>query len=171
MKNKTNISGKKSGFKTPEHYFDDLEARILKQTSKNSELEKIQSGFKVPEDYFENFSIELPQDSDKEQSRVIQLSPWLKWVSAACIIGFGLLGTLYIDHISQPKSNLEFTDLDDETIENYIDFNIENPEDYIEIDETSNFNHLINQNIVNLEDQDILNYLDEHLEDNDFNED
>ncbi|WP_127845081.1 hypothetical protein [Psychroflexus aestuariivivens] len=171
MKNKTNISGKKSGFKIPEHYFKELEARILEQKSQDSETSNISSGFNVPKDYFENFNLELPYDSDEKQPRVIQLTPWLKWISAACIIGFGLFGTLYIDSISQPKNNLEFTDLDDDMIENYIDYNIENPEDFIDLNKNSNFDDLINKNIVNLKDQDILNYLDEHLEDNEFNED
>ncbi|MFN2262041.1 MAG: hypothetical protein ABR595_08270 [Psychroflexus sp.] len=171
MKNKANISGIKSGFKIPKGYFDDLESRFLEQKDNGFEEDKISSGFKVPQDYFENFDLELPEDSSKKQPRVIQMTPWLKWISAACIIGFGLLGTLYIDSISQAKNNLEFTDLDNELIEDYIEHNIENPEDFIDFKETSDFNYLINENIVNLKDQDILNYLDEHLEDNELNND
>jgi hypothetical protein len=56
-------------------------------------------------------------------------------------------------------------------IEDYLDYTMENPEDFIEYENTSSINTIVNDNIVNLKDNDILEYLNDEIEDQDFEND
>jgi hypothetical protein len=53
-------------------------------------------------------------------------------------------------------------------IEDYLDYTMENPEEFIEYENTSSINTIINDNIVNLKNNDILEYLNDEIEDQDF---
>ncbi|NEV94029.1 hypothetical protein G3567_07705 [Psychroflexus sp. YR1-1] len=157
-----NIHAKKSGFKVPENYFETLETSVLSKLKSDACVKK--SGFKTPEDYFANFKLETP--SEEHQTRVIHLREWGKWVAAAAIVAFAIIGALYIDEIS-PNQDIQFSDLNNDMIERYLDTYLDNPEEFIDYENTS-VNKLVDQNITTLEDNDIIEYLNDNLEDEDF---
>jgi hypothetical protein len=163
MKHKSHINTSKSGFKVPDGYFDSIDQTMackVKSKSENSDF-----GYKVPESYFNDFRLSAP--SKESTSKVIKLKELSRWVAAASILAFAVLGALYIDDIS-PNKNLQFSDLDRDMIEDYLDYTMENPEEFIEYENTSSINTIINDNIVNLKDNDILEYLNDEIEDQDF---
>lgn len=162
MAQKHNIHDKNSGFKVPEDYFSSLENSLVNKIKSKSFTEK--SGFKTPDDYFTNFDIKTP--SKEKSAKVIQLRDWSKWVVAASIVAFAVIGALYIDKIS-PNQNIQFSDLDNDMIERYLDNHLETPEEFIDYDNTS-VENLVNENIIKLDDQEIIEYLNNKFEDQDF---
>lgn len=55
MKEKKLEHIKSSGFKTPDNYFESLDAKLLARLSEKNSLEEIKSsGFNIPDNYFEN---------------------------------------------------------------------------------------------------------------------
>lgn len=162
MKPNTNIQEKRTGFKVPKNYFESLDATIQKRIQEDSVSKK--AGFKVPENYFDEFTIQLPQI--KSSPKVIRINELAKWMLAASIMAFAILGALYIDSISR-EQGIQISDLDKDLIEDYLEFHMENPDEFID-DESLSLDQMINDNLVNLENQDILNYLNEKIEDQDF---
>lgn len=162
MSRNKNIHENRSGFKVPEDYFNTLENSLMNQLKSETLAKK--SGFKVPEDYFSDFELKTP--TEENSSKVIQLKDWSKWVAAAAIVAFAVIGALYIDSMS-PNKNLQFSDLDNDMIERYLDFNLETPEDYIDFENTT-VKKLVDENITTLNDQDIIEYLNDNLDDQDF---
>ena len=163
MKHKSHINTSKSGFKVPEGYFDSIDQTMackVKSKSENSDF-----GYRVPESYFNDFSLSAPPK--ESTSKVIKLKELSRWVAAASILAFAVLSALHIDDIS-PDENLQFSDLDRDMIEDYLDYTMENPEEFIEYENTSSINTIINDNIVNLKNNDILEYLNDEIEDQDF---
>jgi len=163
MKHKSHINTSKLGFKVPEGYFDSIDQTMackVKSKSENSDF-----GYRVPESYFNDFSLSAPPK--ESTSKVIKLKELSRWVAAASILAFAVLSALHIDDIS-PDENLQFSDLDRDMIEDYLDYTMENPEEFIEYENTSSINTIINDNIVNLKDNDILEYLNDEIEDQDF---
>lgn len=165
MAKKYNIHANKSGFKIPESYFNSIETYTLTKLKLNSYLEK--SGFKIPKDYFDDFKLETPKV--ESSSKVIRLQKWTRWTAAAAIVALAILGAFYIDYIS-PRKNLQFSDLDKEMIENYLDYNLESPDEFIDYRNTS-VQSLVEENINTLNDQDIMEYLNDKLEDQDIGDD
>lgn len=165
MAQKRNIHGKKPGFKVPEAYFNTLENSVLTKLKSNSYSEK--SGFQTPKDYFRDFKLETP--SEEKTVKVIPLKEWTKWMAAASIVACAVIGALYIDSIS-PVGNIQFSDLDNDMIERYLDDHLETPEEFIDYDNTSVIN-IVDQNIISLKDKDILEYLNDTIEDQDFDND
>jgi hypothetical protein len=162
MELNTNIQEKRTGFKVPKDYFESLDTTISKRIQNQSVSKK--TGFKVPENYFDEFTVNLPQP--QSAPKVIPINEWAKWVVAASIMAFAILGALYIDSIS-PKQDIQISDLDNEMIEDYLEFHLENPDEFIDSNSLS-LDQMINDNLVNLENQDILNYLNDKIEDQDF---
>jgi|GEM_PF-883387 hypothetical protein len=163
MKHKSHINTSKLGFKVPEGYFDSIDQTMackVKSKSENSDF-----GYRVPESYFNDFSLSAPPK--ESTSKVIKLKELSRWVAAASILAFAVLSALHIDDIS-PDENLQFSDLDRDMIEDYLDYTMENPEEFIEYENTSSINTIINDNIVNLKNNDILEYLNDEIEDQDF---
>lgn len=165
MAQKRNIHGKKPGFKVPEAYFSTLENSVLTKLKSNSYSEK--SGFQTPKDYFRDFKLETP--SEEKTIKVIPLKEWTKWMAAASIVACAVIGALYIDSISS-DGNIQFSDLDNDMIENYLDEHLETPEEFIDYENTS-IKNIVEQNIITLEDKDIIEYLNNKAEDQDFDND
>jgi hypothetical protein len=164
MNKSNNIQDKKSGFKVPENYFDSLENSVLDQI-KSKEISK-KTGFKTPQNYFSEFTVKLPVE--KEETKVIALNSWTKWVAAASIIAVSILGALYIDSIS-PKKSLQFSDLDNDMIEQYFEYNLDSQDELIDLENTSIKGNL-DTNISKLNDQDIIEYLNDKLDEQDYDE-
>ena len=165
MSKDNNIYETKSGFKVPQGYWDTLEDSTYIQL-KSKSVEK-RTGFTVPKDYFKDFKPEHP--THEETIKVIPLATWSRWIAAASIIALAVLGALYIDSIS-PSRNIQFSDLDNEVIEDYLENHLETPDEFIDYNKTS-IKALINQNIISLQSQEIINYLDDKLDEQDYNND
>ncbi|MBP92975.1 MAG: hypothetical protein CMC55_02525 [Flavobacteriaceae bacterium] len=130
MKNSKLHTLKKSGFKTPDNYFETFDERLLSDISLKEKSKT--SGFKVPENYFETFQVaELNNKTNKKtETRVIPLYSKKAWLYVASIAAIAVL------MITMPDFNksVNFSSLDNESIENYILSN-----DY----ESATFNNLI----------------------------
>ena len=101
----TNSKNSKPGYTVPKDYFNNLEDRIMKRVSSNSE-ESIpkQSGFTVPSDYFENFNQKLISNIEKEESKVIHLPSRIKkqFILTATVAAAAIL--LYFGFFTQDNS-------------------------------------------------------------------
>ncbi len=130
MKNSKLHSIKKSGFKTPDNYFQNFESSLLSEIALKEQSKS--SGFKVPKNYFETFEVSKIDTGslEKKETKVIPLFSKKNWLYAASIAAIGIL------LISLPDFNqsVSFSSLDNESIENYILTN-----DY----ESSTLNNLI----------------------------
>ena len=162
MESSNNISEKRTGFKVPDNYFISLHESVFNKIQNDSVTRK--TGFKIPDNYFGDFTIQTPESNSSP--KVIALDGWSKWLVAASIMAFAILGALYIDRIS-PKQDVQISDLDQDMIEDYLDFHMENPDEFIDNDNLS-LDQMINTNLVNLESRDILDYLNEKIEDQNF---
>lgn len=174
MKLSNNISKNKSGFKLPKAYFEELDQRILKsidssQHIKQSPLLPLQSGFTIPEAYFDAFEKTIHQKTLLlHQPKVFNL--WyhqIAKVAAVLLIMITGYGILKVTKPLETKEN-EFSNLSDTDIENYIESYIfpysEMRNIYISED---NFELADNQ-IENLHQDVILNYLDDELDELDL---
>lgn len=116
MKNTKLYINKNSGFKTPDNYFKDFEETLLHEITLKEKSKS--SGFLVPDNYFETFKVsELDIVSNKKKtSKVISLFSKKNWLYAASIAAIAIL------IISLPDFNksVNFSSLDNESIENYI---------------------------------------------------
>ena len=164
MDSSNNIQKNKTGFRVPVDYFESVENSISNKIKTMEMSEK--TGFQVPENYFEEFTLELPTKS--KNSKVIPLNNWSKWVAAASIVAISVLGALYIDAIS-PKKNLQFSDLDNDMIEQYFEYNLDSQDELIDLENTSIKGNL-DTNISKLNDQDIIEYLNDKLDEQDYDE-
>lgn len=165
MSQKHNIHVENSGFKVPEDYFSSLEDSVLTKFKSDSCSER--SGFKTPSGYFTDFKLETP--SEEKSVKIIPLKEWTKWMAAASIVAFAIIGAIYIDSIS-PTKNIQFSDLDKDMIERYLEEHLETPEEFIDYENTS-VKNIVEQNMISLKDKDILEYLNDKVEDQDYTND
>ncbi len=75
---KDNLHINKGGFKVPEGYFEDFEAKISKKLTSEMDGDQfldtqIESGFKVPEEYFNTLSDELSQKLNPRKGKVVSI--------------------------------------------------------------------------------------------------
>lgn len=118
----------KTGFKSPDNYFENFKVNSLKAFKDDQSM-------KTPDAYFENFKVDLP----KEKSKVIQLKRFYyaaSAIAAILILGF-ILTPLFNSDVNQDE--LKFSSIDQEELEDYIENEIENPLDYIDQDLEFNF--------------------------------
>lgn len=113
----------KTGFKTPDNYFENFEVDSLKALKDDQSM-------KTPDTYFENFKVDLPQ----EKSKIVQLKHFYYAASAiaAILILAFILNPLFKSDVNQDE--LKFSSIEQEELENYIENEIENPLDYIDQD-------------------------------------
>ncbi len=152
MKNKKLHNIKSTGFKTPNDYFKSFEDNFFTKLDTESNLNSAKkTGFKVPDNYFENINIDIPsQDSKKQLSKVIPLVNKRNLIYISSIAATILL----LFNLSVFKNAPTFSDLDIETVTNYVeneDYNAYElaailTDEYIK--ENIIINHAINQNII-----------------------
>lgn len=66
---------KKTGFKTPEDYFDNFEDKLMDNLNSSNALSQINDpGFEVPKNYFENIENDIFKKVKEDDAPVIQLS-------------------------------------------------------------------------------------------------
>lgn len=160
MKNKDlyNIT-KKTGFKTPDNYFNTFEEQLFNTLESKSSMQNIEShGFNVPQNYFETLDEKLESliHSEKE-SKVIKVN-WKRVVYttsiAACLVLIFSLGF-------NNSKNITFESIETASIETYIQ-----EEDYTsyEIASLLDVAELETENFTDkaIPDSDLENYLLEH---------
>jgi len=161
--NKNNLHNiKKTGFKVPEDYFNNLEDIILSQ-QKMEELSD-DSGFKTPENYFETLENRIiAKASKKETSKVISLFSKRNLVYASSIAAAILL----LFNLSIFQSKLNWNTLDIQNVENYI---IEEEMSSYEIASLLSDEELIEENFINYDfnDENIESFLLDNLDINDL---
>ena len=133
------------GFRVPEGYFkslpDRLEQRLKLEKQPGSgqqsanpntdepyaEASTTETGFRVPEAYFDTFGERLQQRLDAPSSRVFRLNPrWAAWavgVAAAAVVAL-------LVWPASVSPAIEFSDLADAEIENYLEVGYEDASAY-----------------------------------------
>lgn len=159
----------KSGFKVPENYFEDFEAKVLDSLFLEQELSKTiekDPGFKVPLDYFETLESKIYTriENPEFEGKVIPLYRRRKFYYSAAVaaIFVGIISTL----LFKPVPGNSFDSIELSAIEAYmdsgnIDFN------YSEISAIIYEEDYVFDNITksNLSDDAVFEYLNENIED------
>lgn len=107
-------NNKNSGFKTPQDYFKNFDELVLNEVKLKSEISN--NGFKTPDKYFENFEVSVEGLAVKE-TKVISIFN-KKNVLVASSIAAAILIFFNLNIYNNPEISL--TDLDNETVTNYI---------------------------------------------------
>ena len=158
----------KTGFKTPDNYFDSFDEKLLSKLAAKTGIQvDNKTGFKVPEGYFDSFEKELLSKTDKPIPKVISLFSISKFyyvASVAAILVFSLF-------IIKPTYSgpITFDDLEYASIEEYI--NTENLDiTAVELADLYGVHttDLDNISFLNIEDENILNYLSEETTSDDY---
>lgn len=109
---------KSTGFKTPDGYFDSLEAKLNARLANEERIQDIDNaGFEVPKDYFETLEDKiLSQVSEPSKGKVVTLFSrrnliYISGVAAAILVAF----TIFFK--SDPLTD---TPIDDEVVKTYI---------------------------------------------------
>lgn len=158
----------KTGFKTPDNYFDSFEEKLLNKLSIETDIQvKNKTGFKTPEGYFDSFEEQLLNKIKKTEPKVISFFNKKKFyyvASIAAILIFSLfvLNPTYSDSIT-------FDDLELTSIQEYIDtesLDISAMElaDLYAVET----NDLDNISFLEIDDENILEYLSEETTSDDY---
>jgi|GEM_PF-546000 len=172
MKSKNKIA---TGFKIPPNYFQNFNQN-LKDKMENETLIPKDNGFKVPENYFENFNAEVIKKLNEENSeitketKVINLRYWMTSAAAVLVV----IGTFWFFNLSKeskPSSanGMVFENLDQSLINLYVEDYIL-PYDDLSFDLYNEFqvNDIAELDLIEVDQQNILNYFEDDLYDADF---
>lgn len=106
----------KTGFKTPDNYFDGIEDTVYKKIKAQEQLQAVKSpGFNTPEAYFDSVEDRVFEQLE-ESSKVISLINTKRVLYIASMAAAAILVLTLI--LKSPTSSFE--DLDTELVENYI---------------------------------------------------
>lgn len=113
---------KKTGFKTPDNYFESFEDKLLERMSKSKPISDIQSpGFKVPKDYFDSVEDSVMGNLNEDKTRVVKLTSRKKWyyvagIAASLVLFFAIFigkgGSTDELSVEMVEAYLENRDLD-----------------------------------------------------------
>lgn len=103
----------KSGFKTPENYFNSFEEQLLSELKLKEQVSN--SGFNEPKDYFNNFKVDLSEVKPSEPKVIPLFNNKTMLYVASIAAAFILLLT-----IPSNNNELNFASLDNDTIEDYL---------------------------------------------------
>ncbi len=119
MKNNKLHNIKASGYKTPEHYFESFDDRLLDKLKENNTLNAIEStGFKVPGDYFETVNNKILSNLDnKDETKVVALFSWKKMGYASAVAASLIL---LFNVIFNTPEKVTYESLETASIENYL---------------------------------------------------
>lgn len=173
MKNKNKIE---SGFKTPPQYFQNFNQK-LKDRMKVERLDAEKSGFKVPDAYFDNLNTRIKTKIAEEtksekasQSKVINLSYWMS-TAAAVLVVLGSLWFFSLNKQANPNASntIVIENLDQQLINLYVEDYIL-PYDDLSFDFYNEFqiNDIAELDLMEVDQQNILNYFEDDLYDADF---
>lgn len=166
MKEKELPYHKDAGFKVPENYFEDFEARLMEKTGAlNAEKNAVpQQSFKVPEGYFEAFENRMMDRLENETSRG-KVIPLFSKKSLSYVAGIAaVLAVLFSSIVLNEGKQTDLKDLDMLVVENYLleTLDFDSPEDTEMINEAE-FSFATSAS-PNLDREAILEYLRENVE-------
>ena len=102
----TNNKHIKTGFNTPDNYFDSFEEKLLNKLSIEPEINLVdETGFKIPEGYFDTFEEELLNKIENPETKVISFFNrrklyYVAGVAAILIISLFIINPTYSDPIT-----------------------------------------------------------------------
>lgn len=160
----------KNGFKTPDNYFEDLEARVMGAVVEENVLPDLKynhAGFNVPDAYFDNVEIDILArvNSEKEGGKLITLFNTSKYYYAAAVaaVFIGIVSTLLFNPVMDELSidAVELSALEDYIDEGNINLNFNEISAFM-AEEGYSFDEF---NTSGLSDEEVFNYLNENIED------
>lgn len=102
----------KSGFKTPDNYFNQFEDNLLSEISLKERVSK--TGFNIPDGYFETFKVEIKEPASK--TKVISLFSRKTMWYAASVAAI----TVLLVNIPNFKTTDNFAAIGTESMESYM---------------------------------------------------
>lgn len=162
-----------SGFKVPDNYFQELEARILHRvTQEGDSMEsfKGQPGFVVPKDYFDQLEENILEKLELKTpaGKVIPLYKKKKFYYAASVaaVFLAIISTVLFNPVLPDYSieTIELSAIEEYIDRGYIDLNFNEISAYI----TEEGYAVDDFNTSGLSDEEMLDYLSENLEDQDL---
>ncbi|MTE27470.1 MULTISPECIES: hypothetical protein [Winogradskyella] len=113
---------KKTGFKTPDHYFESFEDKLFERMSESQSISDVQStGFKVPKDYFDSVEDNVMRKLNEDETRVVKLSSrkrlyYIAGIAASLVLLFAIFigkgGSTEELSVEMVETYLESQDLD-----------------------------------------------------------
>lgn len=150
----------KNKFKTPEGYFDNFNERLIDKIIKEESIIPKHDGFEVPDDYFETFNKKIVT---KFEPKIIQLKPYRNYYYIAASIIAILVFTFLFNQ--NKESKVGFDDLAVTELDAYFDSNVLGLSDYEIADYIPVENiYLTDITYKNIEENTILDYLDENVD-------
>lgn len=160
----------KTGFKTPDNYFEDLEGRIMGAVVKEDVLsgrKYASPGFTVPQSYFNDLEIDIlgKVSSKNRGGKVISLLNNSKYFYAAAVaaVFIGLISTQFFNPVIEAYSidAVELSALEEYIDEGNINLNYNEISSFM-AEEGYSFDDF---NTSGLSDEEVFNYLNENIED------
>lgn len=168
MKKNDLPDNKNSGFKIPDNYFGDFEARMLSKVSSlenTDRLPEYSNPFKIPDSYFDKFEDRLFESLNKEKdhTKVISLITNKHFSYVAGIAA--VLAIIFTTHFYNRSQSFGFEDLEITAVERYLLENL----DHTTPEETQLFKEgdfsFASSNNAALNREAVLEYLSENIED------
>lgn len=160
---------KDSGFKVPENYFQDFEARLMAKlpaAEENSILPEKSFPFKVPDGYFQQLEPQLNEKLGIEvkETRIIPLFKRKKVLSYVAGVA-AVLAVIFSSVLFNRTQSFEYNDLDILAVENYLleSFDYSSPEETHLLKE-GDFSFATSPN-ASVDREALLEYLNENMED------
>ncbi|NAS11669.1 hypothetical protein [Poritiphilus flavus] len=156
---------KKQQFKTPDGYFEDFNARLMKKMGAEGPKLPEKEGFAVPEGYFDKLDKSLLDKLEEEKDpKVIKLRTYRKYYFAAASVAAALL--LFFGLTWNSGESLTFDDLAGTEIEAYFEqtelgLNSYELAEMVSVDELEIDDFLEST----IDEENIIEYLDENLQD------
>ena len=158
----TNKEHKKTGFKTPDNYFNTFENSLFEQLTIETE-----TGYNIPKDYFDTLEVDVLKQIEPSKTKVISLInkkqlAYISTIAATLVFSFFILKPADLQKIT-------FDDIEYSAYENYFsaeDINISSYE-IAEIYEI-NSSDLDEISFSNLEEDNIIDYLSKETVSEDY---
>ena len=152
----------KSGFQLPDDYWSDFKNRLYKRMEEQDELSvekelEVSSGYQVPDNYFNNFQVDVDQKSSTFTKKA--------WLAVAAILVIALSIGIAINPFASSSEQIDFSELEDKQINQYIieqDINEEVLEEY---SNNQNSNFELDKAIQKVDKKEIFSYFSDQLND------
>lgn len=164
----------KPGFKTPDHYFQDFEDRIMQAVQQENILPDAMEtysgnpGFSVPEGYFNQLEDRILAKVNQNEPKVIPLFSARKLFYAAAVaaVFIGIISTLFFrnDATEYTMDTIELSALENYIEEGYFDLDFNELSAFMTEDGYSFGDY----NTDEFSDEAVYNYINENIEDPEF---
>jgi hypothetical protein len=108
----------KTGFKTPNLYFDSFDERLLEQLDHNDLIEGVRNtGFTTPKDYFDSIELNTLEKLNNQETPVIKLKSRTLFYS---LVGIAASIAIVLSVFLSKKEMLSLETIETVAIENYL---------------------------------------------------